>query len=174
LSSVFGLGDRPGLLDLLEGNIDKLGQVIYPTSIEGLSVLPAGAPRPHAAELLSGSRMESTLRHLADIDPDRIVVFDTPPLLQSSESKALLSVAGQVVFVVKAGSTTQGTVANALQELDDQKAVNLVLNQVPSGHGVYSGGYGYGYGYSYKSDDDSVEATSETAVEPSNGSIFNS
>ena len=177
LSEVVGLGTSKGLLDLLEGSVDSLDEVIYPTSIEDVSILPAGVPRPYAAELLSSARMESTLRQLADANPQRIVVFDSPPLLQSSESKSLLSMAGQVVFVVKAESTTQGTVSRALQELDDQKAVNLVLNQLRGSGGMFGGTYSYGYGQSDKSDGAAVsgdELRVEAGKESSSDSIFNS
>jgi len=147
ISNVFGLSESPGLLDLLDGTSSQLEDVVYPTNVDGMCILPAGVPRQDASELLSGSRMENLVRRFADQDPNRFIIFDTPPLLQSSESKVILGIAGQVVLVVKAESTTQGTVGHALQELDDRKAVNLVLNQARANE---NNQYSYGYGNEMK------------------------
>lgn len=168
ISDILGVGEMPGLLDILDGTQDSLASVIVPTNIDNLSVLPAGAPRPHAAELLSGSRMESVVRQLVDQNPHRFIVFDTPPILQSSESRALLNITGQVVLVVKSESTTQGTVARALQNLGEQLPVNLVLNQ-------YKGGGGHQYSYGYDASAPTAEPVITTASsEASQGSTFNS
>ena len=35
-------------------------------------------------------------------DPNRVIVFDSPPLLSTSEAKALCSYAGQIAMVVAA------------------------------------------------------------------------
>lgn len=146
ITEVFGVEGQPGLLDLLESENGSPESMIIPTSSERLSILPAGRPRSHAAELLFGSRMESILRDLTDRDDHRMILFDTPPILQSSESKVLLGFAGQVVLIIKAESTTQGVVASALQELGSERAVNLVLNQVRGSSIGYDFGHGYGYG----------------------------
>ena len=73
-------------------------------------------------------------------------IFDSPPLLQTSEAKVLSSLAGQVVIVVRAEETSQDAVTGALAVLDEGKAVNLVLNQARAGVGEYQYGYGYGHG----------------------------
>ena len=145
VSDVFGVGDVAGLLDVLEDSMERQEALIVPTDMPGLSVLPAGAPRPNATEMLSGSKMENLVRQLSTQNPHRIVVFDTPPLLRTSESKVLANLAGQIVLVVKAESTTQGAVGEALHVLGSNKAVNLVLNQSRRAGG--SGQYEYGYGY---------------------------
>lgn len=148
VSNVFGVSDLPGLLDVAAGDADDVESLIVPTDMEGLSILPAGAPRSNATELLSGSRMENLVQQLATRNPQRLIIFDTPPLLETTESKVLTSLMGQVVLVVRAEHTSQGAVAEALHVLGADKAVNLVLNQSRSAENKGQYHYSYGYGYS--------------------------
>jgi exopolysaccharide/PEP-CTERM locus tyrosine autokinase len=143
ISDVLGIAEMPGLLDLVEDGQTHPEDYTLPTSIAGLSVLPAGKPRLNATELLSDRHMETLVRAMVDKDPNRLIVFDTPPLLPTTESKVLVELGGQVVFVVRANSTPQGAVAESLRILGDQLAVNLVLNQAAVGQ--FDGYYRYGY-----------------------------
>lgn len=146
-SEMFGAPDEMGLLDVLENPDISVQSLILPTNVDSLSVLPAGKPRTHSTELLGSSAMEKLCRTLSQLSEGQIVIFDSPPLLQTSEAKVLSDLAGQIVIVVRAEETSQDAVAGALDSLDDGKAVNLILNQVRKGFGDYQYGYGYGYGY---------------------------
>ncbi len=146
-SEMFGAPDEMGLLDALENPDIPIQSLILPTDVENLSVLPAGKPRINSTELLASTAMEDICTTLANLDEGQIVIFDSPPLLQTSEAKVLGSLAGQIVIVVRAEETSQDAVTGALSALDEGKAVNLVLNQVRQGFGDYQYGYGYGYGY---------------------------
>jgi len=148
ISNVLGIAEMPGLLDHLEGEQKAPESLVVRTDIGGLSVLTAGAPRENATELLAGSRMEYLVQELATRNPYRVVIFDTPPLLQTSEAKVLASLAGQVVLVIKAGATSLGAVSDALQILGDENAINLVLNQATATGNVSQYDYRYGYGFS--------------------------
>jgi len=145
-SLMFGAEDEDGLLDVLENPDLPVRSMILPTDVENLSLLPAGRPRNHSTELLASAAMENVCETLAGLSKGQLVVFDSPPLLQTSEAKVLASLAGQVVIVVRAEETAQEAVEGALHSLDEGKAVNLVLNQVRKGFGEYQYGYGYGYG----------------------------
>ena len=146
-SEMFGASDELGLLDVLENPDIPIQSLILPTDVNNLSVLPAGNPRQHSTELLASAAMEDVCKTISRRSDGQIVIFDSPPLLQTSEAKVLASLAGQVVIVVRAEETSQDAVADALATLDDGKSVNLVLNQVRKGFGHYQYGYGYGYGY---------------------------
>jgi len=145
ITTILGLTELPGLLDVVEDRNSIAESFVLQTDIEGLSILPAGLPRDNATELLSSTRMEQTLRELADRFPERLVIFDTPPLLRTSEAQVIADLAGQVVLVVKAEDTAHAAVMEALHKLRDDQAVNLVLNQSRKESSL--GGYGYGYGY---------------------------
>jgi protein-tyrosine kinase len=150
VSRVFGLEDQPGLLDILRTPRLSAEDCVVPTDVAGLYLLPAGQPDEHAAELLASARMERVAEQLAERDPRRIVLFDSPPLLVTSEAPVLATHVGQIVVVVKAAHTTHQQVQHAVGKLDPDKAISLVLNQAEFGDESLSHGGHYGYGrYGY-------------------------
>lgn len=146
ISTLFGLANEPGLIDLLSDESINLDDVVLPTDIPGLSILPAGKRSEHAPELLASQRMEAVTRVLSEAAPERVIVFDSSPLLSTSDAGVLARLVGQIVVIVAAGHTPQQAVMDALDGLDEAKAINLVLNRASSGSGAESYGY-YGYGY---------------------------
>ena len=129
LTGLLGLSDAPGLLDVLRDSRLDVERVILGTNIPNLSVLPAGRHSNEATELLASARMEEVVRTIAQHDERRLALFDSPPLLLTTESPALAQVAGQVVVVVRAGVTPRQAVLNALTYVGSHPAVSLVLNQ---------------------------------------------
>jgi protein-tyrosine kinase len=137
-----GLSCDVGLLDLLGGGRLTLADVLMPTSINGFSILPAGLASGHANELLASQAMSALLQEIAQRYPDRIVIFDSPPVLLANESRVLAKQMGQIVFVVEAENTTQAAVTNALAQLEGCSRVNLLLNKSTAMlGGEYYGGY---------------------------------
>lgn len=143
VSEVFGLASEKGLLDFIEDDSLIVNSLIIPTNIDGLSVLPAGRPRPNATELLASSRMEQLTRALAAITHEPIVIFDSPPLLQTSEASVVSHVVGQIVVVVRADQTSHEAVRMAVGLLGSDRAVSVVLNQALDGGMEYQYGYGH-------------------------------
>jgi protein-tyrosine kinase len=129
LTGLLGLSDAPGLLDVLRDSRLDVERVILHTNIPNLSVLPAGTHSREATELLASERMEEVMRAIAQHDERRLALFDSPPLLLTTESPALAQVAGQVVMVVRAGATPRQAVLAALTYVGTHPAVALVLNQ---------------------------------------------
>jgi protein-tyrosine kinase len=145
----FGLGDAPGLIDLLVDDGGDLNDMLVRTDLNDIQVLPAGRPHPQATELLASDRMSRIVQELASRYADRIILLDSPPLLITSEAQALASQVGQITLIVEAGQTTQQELAQTIEALHTDKAVNVVLNKSRnwswSRGGDYSGEYGYGY-----------------------------
>jgi protein-tyrosine kinase len=146
VSRIFGVEGEPGLMEALSDSTVDVESLLLPTDIGSLAILPAGNPNDSATELLASARMASILTRLLGRNPRRIVLFDSPPLLVSSESRALASVVGQIVLVVRSGSTPRQAVLDALNEVGEEKSVSLVLNQ---GRVALGGYYGYGSYGSY-------------------------
>lgn len=147
ITRIFGLEQERGLLDLLADASLHPQSLILPTSIPGLSLLPAGQQVGNATELLASTRMEQVVAQLGAGNARRVVIFDSPPLLLSTESRALVSAIGQVVLVVRADVTAQQAVLETLDIIGDAKPVSLILNQ--SNEPTAGNYYGYGqYGSS--------------------------
>ena len=73
--------------------------------------------------------MDDVMAALSSAAAGRIVLLDSSPLLLTSEAKIIASVAGQIVVVVHAEETEQDTVERAIEALDENKAVSLLLNK---------------------------------------------
>jgi protein-tyrosine kinase len=145
LLRMLGLQPGPGLLDVLEGQLD-LSEVLLRTNIDKLTLLPSGTPQPRATELLASESMRNLLDDMANRYPDRIILFDSPPLLLTTESRVLASHMGQIVIVVHAEHTPQAAVQQALATIESCPVKMMLLNQ---SRGDESGSYGYGYGDGY-------------------------
>lgn len=143
--STLGLNPAKGLLDVLLDESLDLGSVLLKTNVEKLTLLPSGTPHPRATELLASGAMNRLLLEMASRYSDRIIIFDSPPLLVATESPVLASHMGQVVIVAEAERTTHSTIRDAVATVGDGPVKLMVLNKSKLGSGA--GAYGY-YGYS--------------------------
>jgi protein-tyrosine kinase len=139
ISQILGADKEPGLLDAVKDPNLSTDSLILPTDVPGLAFLPAGRQDANATELLASSRMFEVVSKLGSEDPARIVLFDSAPLLVTTESQALAQFVGQILLVVRADQTPQRVVFDALQTLVEGKSVALVLNQ--NLHRLHSGYY---------------------------------
>ncbi|WP_426106143.1 XrtA-associated tyrosine autokinase [Massilia sp. TSP1-1-2] len=138
---VLGVPAAPGLMDVLLDDTTGLADVILRTNIPTLSLLPAGRNNKHATELLASQTMSALLDEIATRYPERIVIFDSPPLLLTSEASVLAAQMGQVVMVIEAETTTQREVREALRRLDNCPRVDLICNKARAFAGDYHGYY---------------------------------
>ncbi|MBL0125774.1 MAG: tyrosine-protein kinase family protein [Betaproteobacteria bacterium] len=147
LPALLGLPPGKGLLDVLDSKAIDLSDVLIRTNVGKLSILPSGNPHPQATELLASSAMAQLLDEMSARYADRIIIFDSPPLLVTTESRVLATQMGQIVFVVHAESTLQSDVKRALATIESCPIKMMVLNQARTvGQGAHGYGYGYGYG----------------------------
>jgi exopolysaccharide/PEP-CTERM locus tyrosine autokinase len=150
--SMLGLPPTEGLLDVVTANSLDISGVLLRTNIEKLSILPSGTQHPRATELLASEAMIRLLDDMAQRYPDRIIIFDSPPLLATTEARTLATHMGQIVVVVQAGETAQAAVKEALSTIEACPLKMMVLNQAtqPASERY---GYGYAYGYGYGNED---------------------
>lgn len=139
-----GVEPSRGLMDVLKTPSLDLADVMLRTNVPKLTLLPAGTANSQSTELLASTAMERLLDELASRFPDRIIVFDAPPLIPTTESRVLASRVGQVVMVVEAGKTTHAQVTQAYAAVEQCPVVLSVLNRA-------SGNSGEAYGYYYAS-----------------------
>ncbi|MBL4763682.1 MAG: tyrosine-protein kinase family protein [Colwellia sp.] len=139
---------KQGLLEYLLDEVHSLSDVIYNTSITNLKLIPAGKPHHLTNELLASTKMATLADELAQRYPDRIVIFDCPPILGVTETPVLSSLVGQAVVVVEESKTKLDDVKNAVSQLNEDIAVGFVMNKTVMSK---KDGYGYyGYGYNKK------------------------
>ncbi|MES9992752.1 MAG: XrtA-associated tyrosine autokinase [Candidatus Thiodiazotropha sp.] len=129
LSKLLGLENEKGLIDLLEDKNCTVGDVILETQIPRLKLIAAGKRSQKSTELFASKEMDDLLDELAERYKNRIVIFDSPPILPTSESTVLNHHMGQIVVVVEAGKTPVEAIKDTLSRLDQEKAIGLVLNK---------------------------------------------
>jgi len=155
MSKLLKVADKPGLTNYLRDEQKDVGKLLLRTDIPKLTVLPAGPRHAHSTELLASNHMKELFHELATRYPDRIVLFDSPPLLITSEATVLAGLIGQIVLVVESGKTPQHLVKEALAQLSTTENVSLILNKCKKGFlSTQMGSYGYGYGYGYGNESD--------------------
>lgn len=138
-----GIEAPRGLLDLLTSPELDVSDVLLKTNVDRLSILPAGRPQSRATEILASDSMNRLLGELASRYSDRILIFDAPPLLPSTESRVLAAHMGQVVVVVEASRTSQNAVTQALATIESCPVVMTLLNKARRSEvGSYYGYYG--------------------------------
>lgn len=143
--SVLGIEVDLGLMDVLTDPAVRLPDVMLRTQFPGLTVLPAGRHHRHSTELLASAAMSDLLEEMHARYEDRVIIFDSPPLLASSEPSVLASQMGQVVLIVEAESTAQAAVTRATHLLAGCDVVLTLLNKASQmGSGGYGGYRGYG------------------------------
>ena len=135
-----------GLLDVLQDKNLKLSDVMIKTDIAKLTILPAGRTYKRATELLASDAMTRLVEDIGNRYPDRIILFDSPPILATSEASVLATHMGQIVMVVEAERTSQEAVREALSHVQSCEVVNMLLNKATPTPGA---DYYYGYYGSY-------------------------
>ena len=126
---LLGVPESPGLLDLLTNPKVSISDALVATNVEGLVVLPSGTPQRRATELVASEQMGRLVDEIANEDRDRIVIFDSSPLLATTEARVLASHMGQIVMVVAAESTSQSTLNSALATIENCEVVLMMLNK---------------------------------------------
>jgi len=145
-----GVRAEHGLLDVLVDSRMDLSDVMLRTNIEKLSIVPAGTASGHSTELLASEAMNALIEEMAGRYPDRVIIFDSPPLLATSQAAVLARHMGQVIMVVEAEKTPRAAVKEAIGLIEDScDIIGMVLNKTNVRQGA-AGYYGYGYGYGEK------------------------
>lgn len=144
LAEMLGIPPARGLMDLLVDPALDVSDVMIRTNLGRLSFIPAGTRQEHATELLASTVMEELVEQLYERYPDRVLIFDSPPLLAAPEPRVLAQHMGQIVYVVEAEQTAQSTVQEALATIEACPVVMTVLNKAST----REEGYYYSYYYS--------------------------
>lgn len=125
-----GISPVPGLMDALVDHSIDAADLIVPTDLPSLSILPAGRSVHNDTELLASSRTQTVLNALVASHPRRIVLLDSPPALAASAASELARHVGEVLMVVRADRTTEAALRDAVQLLSACPRMEAILNGV--------------------------------------------
>jgi len=146
ITKMFDLDKSLGLTELLNDSSLDIGDAIVKTDFPSLSIIPAGKKSVNSAELLSSNDMKKLVTELGERYSNRVIIFDSPPLLATSEAVILSEKMGQILLVVESNRTPKQAVLDAVAMLNKDKSIGLVLNKTRRSfnYGQYSGYYSYG------------------------------
>lgn len=128
ISTACSLQHRPGVTDLLAAKSGSFRDYSYSTGVPRLYVLPAGDAVGQATDLFSTARVGPLFESLRAAIGEGFVIIDTPPILMSNDTAVMTDLAGQVLLVVRAGTTMQDLAHEALARVQQGVPVGLVLN----------------------------------------------
>jgi capsular exopolysaccharide synthesis family protein len=150
LHATFGVTQKPGLLEYLEGS-NLLGEVLYGTTHENLTLLPSGMRLRRGPELLATPRMSQLIATLAaDYD---VVIVDSPPLGAGTDAYALGMACEQMAIVLRCGKTDRRMASAKIDALRTLpvNVLGAILNGVDAS-GIYQY-YAYDPEYALVEDD---------------------
>lgn len=130
IASSLGLPEGLGMMDALADPSLAVEDMVIRTDVPSLAILPAGGGSHRDTEYLASARMDAVIAALVAGRTDRIVIFDSPPLLAASAAAVLASHVGQTVLVVRADRTTETALRDAAGLLSGCAHIQLLLNGV--------------------------------------------
>jgi exopolysaccharide/PEP-CTERM locus tyrosine autokinase len=149
LARMFGLDNSVGLVDYLRDNV-MLSELIAKTPINTLSVLTSGKSPANPAELLGSTRMSALVEELSGRYDDRIIIFDSPPLLVAAESSVLAGQVDAVILVVRQSTSGKAHIQKLIDIIGTERIMGIVFNDqsinslqksLVKGYGHYHEGY---------------------------------
>jgi capsular exopolysaccharide synthesis family protein len=129
LHNYFGLSPEHGLCDYFDGNKSIAEVLIHPAGLESLVILPTGGTLVRSSDLLSTPKMQELANELKHRYPDRIVVVDLPPLLQTDDAMMFLPNVDACLLVVAEGENTADEVRRSIDLIDETKFMGTILNK---------------------------------------------
>jgi tyrosine-protein kinase Etk/Wzc len=146
LSDQLKISRSTGITNYLIGKTAP-SEVIKPTSVENLSLIPSGPIPPNPSELISNGRLQGLLSFLENSYD--YIIMDSAPINPVTDSFILSPLADVTLFIVRHDYTPKVL----LQKLEERHKMNSLKNSAIIYNGVKGkgfkkyGGYGYGYGY---------------------------
>ena len=135
---LLGMGPGRGLRDIEDPHEPALQGLVTATDVEGVSMIPAGAPGIAPAWFLHDvGTFVDLARRLADV-----VILDTGPITLTSEASALIPSVDAMVLVVRAGRLTRGQARGTVEQLTrlgaSMSGIVLVGTHGAKRYGYYS------------------------------------
>lgn len=126
--NMLALPPGPGLAEYLAGKATIEELLIHP-GIGNLVLLPGGAPVANSSELMRSPMMAELIDELRDRYPDRLVIFDVPPVLSGADTLALSSFVDAVILIAEDCRSSKEEIERSCELLRHSNLVGIVLNK---------------------------------------------
>lgn len=122
---------KSGLTNYLTNTRGDIADIILPTGISRMRVIPAGVNIDPTVEYFTMDRMRRLIRSVRERYPDRNVILDCPPIARSADAQILLELCDYVLVVVPYARATPSRLQSALKLIDSRKLLGVILNEEP-------------------------------------------
>jgi protein-tyrosine kinase len=139
LDKYFDFHTDYGLSDYLLQDKPLGEMLVNPQGVSRFVVLPAGRAIANSSEMLSSPKMQRLVEEVKHRYPSRIVIFDLPPLLESSDTLAFIPNADATLVVIEEGKTQGNELKQAFELLEGNEVIGTVLNKAYSTDKDYAG-----------------------------------
>jgi protein-tyrosine kinase len=138
IGAILGIEPEFGLDDILRGEA-RIAQCLYhPEGFERLVVLPARTTLANSSETLAGPQGRALVAELRARYPERILLFDLPPILGADDALAFLPMLECGLMVVAERATRRADLLRSMELLRRTPIIGTVVNRatdVTSGYG---------------------------------------
>jgi len=125
----FGVKPKYGLCDYLVDDVDLSDILFNPKEFEHFVILPGGKSLMNSSEMLGSPKMCDLVKELKDRYPNRIIIFDLPPLLNTADTISFAPCIDASLIVVEDDVTKETDLKSAVDLLSITNIVGTVLNK---------------------------------------------
>jgi len=137
VAATLGINPDFGIDDLLRGDA-RIDQCLYhPRGFDRLVVLPARAALSNSSEMLTGPRGRDLVGELRGRYPDRIIMFDLPPVLSADDALAFLPLVECGLVVVAERATRRDELLRCMELVRKTPILGTVLNRATDASSAY-------------------------------------
>jgi len=129
--SILDLESKKGLTDYLENDDVDIESILHSTGIKRLRMIPAGESRETATEYFTSLRMRDLMLNLLTRYSDRYIFINSPPVLDSADTRILIELCDFVVLIVPYGRATKSRIKDAVNAIGKDKLMGVVFNDIP-------------------------------------------
>jgi protein-tyrosine kinase len=124
-----GLSPQSGADDVLIGAASIEESLYHPEGFERLIIMPARSSLMNSSEVLAGPRSREIVAELRNRYPERIIVFDLPPVLLADDALAFAPLVECGLVIAAEGRTRRTDLTRTIELLHKTPLVGTVLNR---------------------------------------------
>ncbi len=130
---LWGDGDEvPGLVDFISSEVMTAKDVILPTGVRRMRIIPYGKGAGQGSDFIRSTRMRILVKDITRRYPrDRFTVLDAPPVDRVADVELLNEYADFSLLYVPYGKVSESRIKKAVSKLDAEKFLGVVLGGLP-------------------------------------------
>lgn len=134
-----GIENPEGVLGYVTNDEVSVQDILLPTGIPRMRVIPFGGDHVLNYEFLRSTRMRILIKDISRRYPrERFTVIDAPPVDEVPDVELLNEYADFILLTVPYGKVTENQVKAAVSKLDSSKLLGVILSDAPRVPGAFS------------------------------------